>query len=45
MISPPSTWAHADDLMEGASKCRLIRKACEFRNVGRRLPRVDQEIL
>jgi hypothetical protein len=45
MISPPSTWTHAHDLMEGASKCRLIRKACVFRNVGQRLARVDQEIL
>src|SRR5438046_6250173 len=37
MISPPSTWTDAHDLMEGASERRLIREACLFRNVGQRL--------
>ena len=45
MISPPSTWTDAHDLMEGASERRLIREACLFRNVGQRLARVDQELL
>ena len=45
MISPPSTWTHAHDLMEGASERRLIREACLFRNVGQRLARLYQEIL
>jgi hypothetical protein len=45
MISPPSTWTHAHDLMEGAGERRLIREACLFRNVGQRLARVYQEIL
>jgi hypothetical protein len=33
MISPPSTWTVAHDLMEGSGECRLIRKACLFGNV------------
>jgi hypothetical protein len=34
MISPPSTWTDAHDLMEGSSESGLIRKACLFRNIG-----------
>jgi hypothetical protein len=34
MISPPSTWTDAHDLMEGASECGLIRKAHLIRNIG-----------
>jgi len=34
MISPPSTWTDAHDLMEGASESRLIRKAGPIRNIG-----------
>ena len=45
MISPPSTWTDAHDLMEGASERRLIREACLFRNVGQRLAGLYQEIL
>jgi hypothetical protein len=45
MISPPSTWTHTHDLMEGASERRLIRKACLFRDVDQRRARVNQEIL
>src|SRR5947207_1134387 len=45
MISPPSTWTDAHDLMEGASERRLIREACLFRDVGQRLARLYQEIL
>src|SRR5882762_1842881 len=45
MISPPSTWTHAHNLMEGAGERRLIREACLCRNVGQRRPRLYQEIL
>src|SRR2546426_12645004 len=45
VVSPPSTWTHSHDLMEGASERRLIREACLFRNVGQRLARVYQKIL
>ena len=45
MISPPSTWTHAHDLMKGASERRLIREAGLFRNVGQRLACAYQEIL
>jgi hypothetical protein len=34
MISPPSTWTDANDLVEGASERRLIREAYLFRNIG-----------
>jgi hypothetical protein len=34
MISPPSAWTHAHDLMEGASERRLIREAGLGRNIG-----------
>jgi hypothetical protein len=45
MISPPSTWAHAHDLMKGARERRLIREAGLFRDIGQRLARPYQEIL
>ena len=45
MISPPSTWTDAHDLMEGARERRLIGEACLFRNIGQRIARVYQEIL
>jgi hypothetical protein len=31
--------------MKGASERRLIREACQFRNVGQRLARVYQQLL
>jgi hypothetical protein len=45
MISPPSTWTDAHDLMEGASERGLIRETGLFRNIGQRLARAYQEIL
>ena len=45
MISPPSTWTDAHDLMEGASERGLIRETDLFRNIGQRLARAYQEIL
>jgi hypothetical protein len=34
MITPPSTWTDAHNLMEGASERRLIGKAHLIRNIG-----------
>jgi hypothetical protein len=45
MISPPSTWTDAHDPMEGASERRLIRKACQFRDISQRVVRLHQEFL
>src|SRR2546427_11187306 len=45
VVSPPSTRTDAHDLMESASERRLIREACQFRDVGQRLARMYQEIL
>jgi hypothetical protein len=45
MISPPSTWTDAHDLMEGAGERRLIRKACLFRDISQCVVRLHQELL
>src|SRR6266852_2208377 len=45
MISPPSTWTDAHDLMEGASERGLIRETGLFRNICQRRARAYQEIL
>jgi hypothetical protein len=45
MISAPSTWADAHDLMEGPSERRLIRKPCLFGNIRQRFVGLHQELL